>query len=120
MTKRLTIGILFAALCLGLALTGAAPANAHTHHVTTGTGDSVPLANGQKHPGFLLDSATGQYVSCAGVSEPANVGPAGYGLETAHHGPDQGDPGKDDGCFAIDAANGPPSDPRQDRNPAID
>jgi hypothetical protein len=35
------------------------------------------------------------------VLEPANSGPAGYGLETAHHGPDAGRPGKGDGCYAV-------------------
>ena len=31
------------------------------------------------------------------------------GLENAHHGPDAGDPGKADGCFAVEGA-GPPAD----------
>ena len=104
-------------LVLGLvmiaAITTASVADAHPHEVTTGNGEEVTLANGQSHPGFVADSETGLFESCEGVNEPANSGPAGYGLETAHHGPDQGTPGKGDGCFATD---GRP----QDNNPAID
>jgi hypothetical protein len=53
--------------------------------------------------------ANGLYSSCG------QVDPAGYGLETAHHGPDQGAPGKSDGCFALAT---PPA--LTDHNPAID
>ncbi len=90
---------------------------AHPHQVTTENGDTVMLANGQNHPGFVFNAETGLYESCEGVNEPANAGPAGYGLETAHHGRDRGTPGKADGCFAI---TGSPTDPAQDHNPAID
>lgn len=61
----------------------------------------------------MEDTESGLFVSCEGIAEPAGAGPAGYGLETAHHGPDAGMPGKADGCYATD---GPP----QDNNPAID
>lgn len=88
-------------------------ASAHPHAVTTGNGTQVTIANGQNHPGFVQNTETGMFESCEGINEPANSGPAGYGLETAHHGPDQGTPGKADGCYATD---GPP----QDNNPAID
>lgn len=91
----------------------AAPAAAHPHEVTTGNGEAVVLANGQNHPGFVEDTDTGQFESCAGIEEPADSGPAGYGLETAHHGPDAGTPGKADGCYATSGAP-------QDNNPAID
>lgn len=91
----------------------AAPAAAHPHEVTKGNGEVVVLANGQNHPGFVEDEDTGLFESCEGIAEPEDSGPAGYGLETAHHGPDAGTPGKADGCFATD---GPP----QDNNPAID
>lgn len=91
----------------------AGPAWAHPHEVTTGNGDTVVIANGQNHPGFVADEDSGLFLSCEGTSEPGDSGPAGYGLETAHHGPDAGTPGKADGCFATD---GPP----QDNNPAID
>ena len=77
-----------------------APAAAHPH--VAGPTDQS-LANGQNH----------LRLSCEGVLEPTDAGPAGYGLETAHHGPDAGDPGQADGCYAV---VGSP----QDNNPAID
>ncbi|HEV2071020.1 MAG TPA: hypothetical protein VGR26_14620 [Acidimicrobiales bacterium] len=89
-----------------------APAAAHPHQVDTRSHTQV-LANGQNHPGFQPVNAEGLRLSCAGTLEPANSGPAGYGLETAHHGPDAGRPGKADGCYATEG------DP-VDRNPAID
>jgi hypothetical protein len=55
----------------------------------------------------------GLRLSCGSVLEPANAGSAGFGLETAHHGPDAGTPGKADGCYAV------VGDPADD-NPAID
>ena len=88
----------------------AGPAAAHPHIVSTP--DQV-LANGQNHPGFGAADGSGLRHSCEGVLEPANSGPAGYGLETAHHGPDAGTPGKADGCYAT---QGNP----QENNPAID
>lgn len=91
----------------------ASVASAHPHQVTTGNGKEVTIANGQNHPGFVPNAETGLYESCEGVAPLPNMGPASYGLETAHHGPDAGTPGKADGCFATD---GPP----QDNNPAID
>ena len=90
----------------------AAPAGAHPHVVTTRSHTQV-LANGQNHPGFQPVNDEGLRQSCSGTLEPANSGPAGYGLETAHHGPDAGTPGKADGCFATE---GNPTD----SNPAID
>ena len=90
----------------------AAPAMAHPHSVNNPNHDQV-LANGQNHPGFALVNAEGFRLSCAGALEPSDSGPAGYGLETAHHGPDAGTPGKADGCFAT--AGNP-----TDNNPAID
>jgi hypothetical protein len=70
----------------------AAPAWAHPHQIDTNhngvidAGD-VQLANGQNHGGYTFG------VACGGD-------PAAYGLETAHHGPDAGTPGKaDDGCY---------------------
>jgi hypothetical protein len=95
-----------AALLAGVAL--AVPASAAAHvHVVTGGNHAQQLANGQNHAPFVL--ANGLYSSCG------QVDPAGYGLETAHHGPDQGTPGKSDGCFALAT---PPA--QTDRNPAID
>jgi len=100
------------ALLAGLAL--AVPAGAAAHvHVVTGGNHAQQLANGQNHPGFQPVNADGLRLSCEGVLEPANAGPAGFGLETAHHGPDAGTPGKADGCYAT---VGNPAD----SNPAID
>jgi hypothetical protein len=101
-----------AVLTAGLALALPAVAAAHPHVVTTGHHPQV-LANGQNHPAFQPVNADGLRLSCQGVLEPADAGPAGYGLETAHHGPDAGTPGKGDGCFAT---VGDPAD----SNPAID
>jgi hypothetical protein len=54
--------------------------------VPTGNGEEQVIANGQNHGPF----ANG--VACGGD-------PAAYGLETAHHGPDAGTPGRGDGCY---------------------
>ena len=70
-----------------LLLAGAAPVAAHVHYAINGqAGDGQLLANGQIHSPFVSG------VSCGGD-------PAAYGLETAHHGPDAGTPGKADGCY---------------------
>lgn len=70
-----------------LLLAGAIPVAAHPHYAANGqAGDGQILANGQLHGAF----ASG--VSCGGD-------PAAYGLETAHHGPDAGTPGRADGCY---------------------
>ena len=99
--------VLAIVLALGLFLTlGAGEALGHVH-VVTNPNHTQELAHGQNHPGFVGN------VSCEGVNEPANAGPAGYGLETAHHGPDSGTSGKADGCYQRDA-------PPDDQNPAID
>ena len=93
----------------------AGTAAAHPHVVSNPSHDQV-IANGQNHPGFVTDSETGLITMCEGVKEPPDSGPAGYGLETAHHGPDAATPGKGDGCYAVvDDAPPPP-----DTNPAID
>ena len=94
------------------ALTLAGPVAGHPHVVSNPGHDQV-LADGQNHPGFQPLNEDGLRLSCEGVLEPANAGAAGYGLETAHHGPDAGTPGKADGCYAT------VGNPR-DENPAID
>lgn len=109
MRSRLTLAAAIAALA---AATLAGPVAGHPHIVSNPNHDQV-LADGQNHPGFQPVDGSGLRRSCEGVLEPANAGPAGYGLETAHHGPDAGVPGKADGCFAT---VGNP----QDDNPAID
>lgn len=96
----------------GMLALGATPALAHVHVVTT-PDHHQELANGQNHPGFQAVNAEGLRLSCEGTLEPADAGPAGYGLETAHHGPDAGTSGKADGCYAT---VGTPVD----ANPAID
>ena len=111
----LSIRFAIAAALAGTTLTfaSAQPASAHVH-VAENAAHAQPLANGQNHPGFQPVGADGLRLSCAGVLEPANAGPAGYGLETAHHGPDAGKPGKADGCYAVEGAGAPP-----DGNPGI-
>jgi hypothetical protein len=106
-----TVALLMSAMLALLAGT----ATAHPHFVSNPNHDQV-IANGQNHPGFVTDSETGLITMCEGVLEPANSGSAGYGLETAHHGPDAGAPGKGDGCYAVEATAPPPPD----TNPAID
>jgi hypothetical protein len=114
--KRLTVmATLVLFMMAMLAVLGAGTAVAHPHFVSNPNHDQL-IANGQNHPGFVVDSETGLITMCEGVLEPANSGPAGYGLETAHHGPDAGTPGKGDGCYAV-VDNAPPP---PDTNPAID
>jgi hypothetical protein len=113
LTKRVRIRLTLAAAMAAVAVLAlAAPVAGHPHIVSNPGHDQV-LADGQNHPGFQATNADGLRLSCEGVLEPANAGPAGYGLETAHHGPDAGTPGKADGCYAT--AGNP-----QDENPAID
>ena len=64
------------------------------------------IAHGQNHPGFDGALSCEEFGGAGGVA----YGPAWYGLETAHHGPDAVDPGKDDGCFVRT---------NPDRNPGI-
>jgi hypothetical protein len=90
MRRRLTrtAVVLLVMAWMSLAVT---PAWAHPHQIDTNhngvidAGD-VQLANGQNHGPFVNG------VSCGGD-------PAAYGLETAHHGPDAGEPGSADGCY---------------------
>ncbi len=111
--KLIALGVLGIVLALMTFGFSALPAAAHVH-VAENASHTQELANGQNHPGFETVNSDGLRLSCDGVLEPANAGPAGYGLETAHHGPDAGDPGSADGCFAVEGA-GPPAD----GNPAI-
>jgi hypothetical protein len=99
-----------------LLLATAAPVAAHVHYAVHGHGgDGQVIANGQNHPRFL-SNGDGTFSSCEsyGPIGTSSIGPAWYGLETAHHGPDSGDPGKGDGCYTAD------SSPATDiANPAI-
>jgi hypothetical protein len=108
-TRQITTAAVMSGLVWIAAVDSAA---AHPHVVSTSSHPQL-LANGQNHPGFQPVDADGLRQSCAGVLEPLDSGPAGYGLETAHHGPDAGTPGKSDGCYAV---VGNPTD----QNPAID
>ena len=105
---------LAAASAAGGALTlSAAGVGAHPHVVNQGTNRERTLANGQNHPRF--DPVT--FLSCVTNTLLPGYGPAWYGLETAHHGPDSGTPGKGDGCYKADAS---PLSEADDVNPAID
>ena len=81
-----------------LALAVAGPVAAHPHIVSVAHGgDGQTIANGQNHGPF----ANGE--SCGGDS-------AAYGLETAHHGPDAGTPGRADGCYLTTGGVAPGAD----------
>ena len=96
--NRRIMALCFAVLAMLLV---ASPASAHKHTldpdgkdggtIIRGNGDPVVLADGQLHAGFVVVEDQAQ--SCGGD-------PAAYGLETAHHGPDEGISGKSDGsCY---------------------
>jgi hypothetical protein len=77
-----------AALCALAVLAFAAPAAAHPHVVSVAHhGAGQVIANAQNHGAYATN------ISCGGD-------PAGYGLESAHHGPDAGTPGRADSCYA--------------------
>ena len=99
---------------VGLLAASAVAVSAHPHLI--GSNGQV-IANGQNHPAFVFDAASGKYVSCDTNTLLPGFGPAWYGLETAHHGPDSLEPGKGDGCYAADAS---PLSEADDVNPAID
>jgi hypothetical protein len=97
---------------------GVVPVAAHEHQAENGqAGEGQVLANGQNHPRFL-PNGDGTFTSCEsyGPIPGSSIGPAWYGLETAHHGPDSGDRGKGDGCYVAD---GSPALGQDDQNPAI-
>jgi hypothetical protein len=90
---------------------------AHPHTIES---NGQVIANGQNHPAFVdVDPTSGvMFVSCDEFTHLPGYGPAWYGIETAHHGPDAGDPGKDEGCYMIEGGLSP-LDPLADSNPAI-
>ena len=101
-----------------LVLAAASPVAAHQHFSENGqAGDGQVLADGQNHPRFL-PNGDGTFSSCEsyGPVPGGSIGPAWYGLETAHHGPDSGEPGKGDACYMADGSPGAGQD---DQNPAI-
>jgi hypothetical protein len=69
--------------------------------VITPGNDGQVIANGQNHPAFLNG------VSCASADW---ADPAWYGLESAHHGPDAGEPGKGDDCYMTTGGVAPGAD----------
>lgn len=114
-----------AALSALFAFAGA-QALAHVHSVDLAgknpNKSAQVIANGQNHPAFQdQDPGAGlQLVSCESYGpggtpgDPSApkppIGPAWYGLETAHHGPDAGEPGKQDSCYALDPGTTPATD----------
>jgi hypothetical protein len=81
-----------------VALGLAGPVSAHPHVVSVAHGGSgQQIANGQNHGPFVNG------VACGGD-------PAAYGLESAHHGPDAGTPGKADGCYMTTGGVAPGAD----------
>lgn len=91
-------------------LIAAAGAAAHPH--SAGPRGQV-IANEQNHPRFDQNGMSCEWYDPAG---PYAIGPAWYGLETAHHGPDAGTRGKGDGCYQT-TGGVPPGEDVQ--NPAI-
>lgn len=98
---------------VGLLTASAAAASAHSHVI--GSNGQV-IADGQNHYAFVA-VGDGTFLTCDTFTALANQGAAWYGLETAHHGADSGDPGKGDGCYLADAS---PLGEADDVNPAID
>ncbi len=90
--KRRSRLAIAAGLLLALSLTSAVSAHPHK----AGPNHQV-IANGQMHNAFVNG------VSCGGD-------PAAFGLETAHHGPDAGTPGKADGCYRTTGGVAPGQD----------
>jgi hypothetical protein len=105
-------GAAVATALLTLAL-GAGSVAAHSHSI--GKNGQV-IANGQNHYAFVAQG-DGTFLTCDTFTALANQGPAWYGLETAHHGPDSGDAGRGDGCYLADSS---PLGEADDVNPAID
>ncbi|HEU0235521.1 MAG TPA: hypothetical protein VFR14_03660 [Candidatus Limnocylindrales bacterium] len=92
--RRLTAALGATALVLAIA----GPVAAHPHVVSVAHhGAGQTIANGQNHGPFVSG------VSCGGD-------PAAYGLETAHHGPDAGTPGRADGCYMTTGGVAPGAD----------
>ena len=111
--RTLRLGIALASVVFMAALVAGPSVSAHPHTAENANqGEGQVVANGQNHPGFV-DQGDGTGMSCEGVNEPENSGPAGYGLETAHHGPDNGTAGKGDGCYVTDY-------PTEDNSPGLD
>lgn len=105
------------AVVAAVVIMAGSPASAHVHEV-----HDHAIAHGQHHPVFVRIPGTTQGISCDSWAGPggAPVGPAWYGLEVAHHGPDLGTPGQGDGCYQTFVSQGPGPVIPIDTNPAID
>ena len=99
-----------------VALLGAGTVAAHPH-VAENSPQDQQIANGQNHPGYSYDEGTNLSTSCD--PDGTTGDPAYYGLESAHHGPDAGDPGKDEGCYAAVDDTPDPNPAPDDANPGI-
>ena len=90
--------LLFAVPMLSVAalLLPAVPAAAHPHTISV---SGQVIAHGQNHPAFDAGGLACESNGPAGGVIP--IGPAWFGLETAHHGPDEATPGKADGCYQL-------------------
>lgn len=109
--------LLAGSLASALSAAAVVPALAHDHYAENAhQGAGQVLANSGNHPKFAA-SGGGTYTSCEsnGPFTGDTISNAWYGLETAHHGPDSGDPGKNDG---FDAAGVPIRCYTADGNPA--
>ncbi len=94
----------------------ASPVWAHPHKAAPAhQGQGQELANGQNHGPFTVNE------DGYAETQTDEGDPAAYGIETAHHGPDSGEPGKADGKYQTDAtaASGPNGPGSDDNNPAI-
>lgn len=109
-TLRKSLALMAAAALLAISASAVA---AHPHVI--GRNGQV-IANGQNHYAFVTQ-ADGTFLSCDTNAPLPNLGPAWFGLETAHHGPDSGAPGRGDGCYLADSS---PLGEADDVNPAID
>jgi hypothetical protein len=115
--RRLRRGFAAAVAGVALAVIAAGPVAAHEHFAEDAHGGTGQvLANSQNHPRPFVAIGDGTYSSCESFSPGGAFGPAWYGVETAHHGPDSGDPGKADRCYVAD---GNPALGEDDQNPAI-
>lgn len=92
-----------------IAVGGILPAAAHPHTLST---SGQVIANGQNHPAFISGVSCESY----GPAGSIPIGAAWYGLESAHHGPDAGDPGKGDDCYQTTGSVPPAQDVQ---NPVI-
>ena len=101
--NRRIMALCFAVLAMLLV---ASPASAHKHtldpdgkdggKIVKGNGEDVVLAGGQNHAPFEVVE-----VDNVDMAQSCGGDDAAYGLESAHHGPDDGTPGKSDGsCYS--------------------